>query len=89
MGLMPIYDLICPKCKKRKLDVFAKSWEDRGQCDDCKVNMDIIPSLFTPDVFPAEGIFLEHVSPNGHRFYSKKEMQLYAKEHDLELGALG
>lgn len=86
---MPIYDFICPKCKKRKPDVFEKSWEDEEHCDACGTLMEKIPTIFTPDVFPVEGIFLEHVSANGKRFYSKKEMQQYAKENDLELGALG
>lgn len=40
------------------------------------------------DIFPAEGIFLEHVSPEGKRFFSKQEMKDYAKKHDLEIGYL-
>ena len=87
---MPIYDYVCPKCKKKKIDVFKKSWEEEELCEECKAPMEKLVSGFpVPHVFPAEGIFLEHVSPNGKRFYSKKEMQQYAKENDLELGALG
>lgn len=86
---MPIYDFRCPECGKKKLDVFTKHWEDIEHCEDCNIDMEKIPSLIVPNVFPADGIFLEHVSANGKRFFSKKEMQLYAKTHDLELGALG
>jgi len=50
--------------------------------------MSKIPSLLVPHVFPAEGIFLEHVSPEGKRFFSKQEMKDYAKKHDLEIGYL-
>jgi hypothetical protein len=86
---MPIYDLICPKCRKKKSDVFTKSWEEKLMCDDCGVEMDKIPCPFTPSIFPVDGLFLEHVSADGKRFHSKKEMKKYAKENDLELGALG
>ena len=87
---MPLYDLKCEKCGKRMDDVLA-SFEDvkRMVCPDCKSKLIRVPGRFVPDVFPAEGIFLEHVSAKGKTFYSKKEMKDYAKKHDLELGALG
>lgn len=86
---MPIYDFVCPKCKEKILDVFKKSWEEEEHCGACGAPMEKIPTRFTPDVFPADGIHLEHVSANGKTFHSKKEMQQYAKDNDLELGALG
>ena len=87
--MSPIYDFLCPKCEKKKIDVFVHSWNDEVKCNDCDVAMTRLFSGFPiPHVFPADGIFLEHVSAHGKRFYSKKEMQLYAKDHDLELGAL-
>ncbi len=83
---MPIYDMICI-CGLEKKDVFTRSWSEDIRCDCGKV-MRKRPSRFFPDVFPNGGIFLEHVSPSGETFYSKKEMRQYAKDNDLELGAL-
>ena len=85
---LPIFDYKCPKCSKEKKDVFMKSWESIQFCIDCEIAMEKIPSLFMVDLFPKGGIFLEHVSSEGKTFYSKGEMRKYAKEHDLELGAL-
>lgn len=86
---MPIYDFLCPKCKKKKLDEYLRSWNDAVWCDSCNTLMSRMYNSFpTPHVFPSEGIFLEHVSSEGHLFHSKKEMQQYAKKHDLQLGAL-
>ena len=84
---MPIYDFVCPGCGKKKTDVFTKTWDEIVRCN-CAIEMNKIPSRFAAVVFPADGIFLEHVSPTGKRFYSKKEMRQYAKDHDLQLGAL-
>jgi hypothetical protein len=50
--------------------------------------MDTIPGLCSGYVFPADGIHLEHVSAQGKTFHSTKEMQSYAREKNLELGAL-
>jgi putative FmdB family regulatory protein len=86
---MPIFDLKCTKCKKELKDHYSLHWDDQVLCPRCGMYyMQKIPSRFFADTFPAEGIFLEHVSSEGKRFYSKKEMRQYAKEHDLELGAL-
>lgn len=84
---MPIFDYRCSACGAVRRDVFVRHWDDRIVCE-CKMAMDKIPSITVPRVFPAEGIFLEHVSAEGKRFFSKKEMQDYAKEHDLEIGYL-
>ena len=87
--MSPIYDFRCSKCGKDKKDVFVHSWDDEVKCDDCDTKMKKLFSGFpVPHVFPAEGIFLEHVSSEGKRFHSKQEMKDYAKKHDLELGAL-
>lgn len=88
---MPIYDYECLSCKTKETDVFTRSWDEKRKCKACgKIMKRLFPidSRFYPDIFPAEGIFLEHVSPEGKRFFSKKEMRDYAEEHDLELGAL-
>ena len=86
---MPIYKFKCPQCKRVDDDVFTKTWDEEHRCKACNVAMEKVPCSFSPDVFPAEGIFLEHVSPEGKTFYSKQEMRDYARDNDLELGALG
>ena len=91
---MPIFDYRCPECDAILKDFFVKCWDAIVFCihDDrheiCP-KMEKIPSRFFADIFPNGGIFLEHVSSEGKTFYSKREMRQYAKEHDLELGALG
>lgn len=87
---MPIYDFRCNICKAEKKDVFTKHWDEPVFCDNCEASasMEKIPSRFLADVFPNGGIHLEHVSSEGRTFYSKGEMKRYAKDHDLELGAL-
>lgn len=87
---MPIFDFKCPKCEHVEKDVLLKNWDSVQACVKCEpiVLMQKIPARFFADVFPSEGIHLEHVSSEGKTFYSKKEMRQYAKDHDLELGAL-
>ncbi len=84
---MPIYDFKCQKCGSVKKDVFTRSWEEIILCE-CESVMEKIPSLAAPHIFPPEGIFLEHVSPEGKLFHSKQEMRDYAKKHDIEIGYL-
>jgi hypothetical protein len=87
---MPVYDFRCPECERIKKDVFKHHWKDEELCTmhgrDYRVVMEKIPSLMIPHVFPADGIFLEHVSSTGKRFFSKKEMKDYARKNDLEIG---
>ena len=85
---MPIYDYKCPCCHAEKKDEFVTHWEAVIMCE-CTNQMDRqFPLSFVPDVFPSEGLHLKHVCPQGKTFYSKSEMKRYAKEHNLELGAL-
>ena len=85
---MPIYDYKC-ECGEEKKDEFVFSWDTVITCDKCKKPMIKLFSGFRfPHTFPKNGIFLEHVSPEGKLFHSKKEMKDYAKKHDLQLGAL-
>ena len=80
---MPAYDYICPKCKVRKDYIVVTSMDDAVECDDCKVNMDRqfpCNSTFGAHAFPADGIFLEHVSPTGKLFHSKDEMRDFEKQ---------
>lgn len=85
---MPIYDYKCPSCDETQKDVFVHNWDTKITCKCGKTMQKLISTGIAAKVFPSDGIFLEHVSPEGKRFYSKKEMQDYAKKHDLELGAL-
>jgi putative FmdB family regulatory protein len=85
---MPIYDFRCPVCGEIKKDVFTRSWEEKVSCEKCKCKMTKVPGIMAPHTFPADGIFLEHVSPEGKLFRSKKEMKDYARENDLEIGYL-
>jgi len=85
---MPIFDYRCPECGAEKKDEFVSSWDTVVKCDECEAEMEKIPSRFSPDIFPADGIHLKNVSATGKTFYSKKEMKKYAKDNDLDLGAL-
>ncbi len=86
---MPIYDFKCPVCGTKRKDVFTKSWDEKVLCPgSCGFPMDKIPSLMVPHTFPADGIFLEHVSSEGKLFHSKQEMKDYAKTNDIEIGYL-
>jgi putative FmdB family regulatory protein len=88
---MPIYDYKCPACERKEEDVFVHSRNDRVKCKQCHANMSRLFPLKTrlfAHVFPQEGIFLEHVSAKGKTFHSTKEMKEYARQNDLELGAL-
>ena len=86
---MPIFDFRCKNCGKEMLDTFVSKWDTLVTCKHCgREEQEKIPSRFLAAVFPNGGIFLEHVSSEGKTFHSKKEMRQYAKEYDLELGAL-
>ena len=88
---MPIFDYKCPSCGRKEKDVFVHKFDETVKCKQCHANMSrLFPadSRFKPKVFPKEGIYLEHVSAKGKRFFSEREMKDYAKKHDLELGAL-
>ncbi len=88
---MPIFDYQCVLCNNIERDIFVHSLNSPVICSKCQgetVRLFPVDSRFVPDVFPTDGIFLEHVSAKGKRFYSKKEMIQYARKHNLELGAL-
>jgi len=86
---MPIYDFKCPHCNHIVRDKFTKSWDEEVKCPRCRATLKkLISTGIAAIVFPADGVYLEHVSPKGKRFHSRKEMKKYAKEHDLELGYL-
>lgn len=90
---MPLYDYRCIQCDILEKDVLFLNWKQSREpryCDKCGSSMEMVFSSMkvVPDVFPADGIYLEHVSAEGKRFYSKKEMRDYEKKHDMNIGML-
>lgn len=88
---MPIYDFQCPKCLRKKNDVFLHK-HDSPVCCDCGEDMVKLVSrdvrFVGIDCFPSEGIFLENVSAHGKRFYSKEEMRKYEKANGVTIGMI-
>ena len=86
---MPLFDYMCEKCGDNVENEFVHKHDDSVKCEHCNVAMiKIFPSKVNVYSFPADGIYLEHVSPEGKTFHTKQEMKDYAKENKLELGAL-
>ena len=89
---MPIFDYRCPSCKHEDFDVFVSKYDEIVRCLQCGSEMSKLLTMSKQakfaDVFPAEGVFLKHVSPEGKTFFSKKEMRSYEREHNVELGYL-
>jgi len=84
---LPIFDYQCPKCDATE-EHFVRKHDDLVQCSECFVSMSKMPAVPNMHLFPEGGIHLKHVCAGGKVFHSKNEMKKYAKEHDLELGAL-
>lgn len=84
---MPIYLYRCPECKG-EVEEFKRMAECHNgpECPRCKVKMPLCPSL--PHVEVWEPIHLEHVSPEGKTFQTKKELIEYCRKNGLESGAL-
>jgi len=86
---MPIYDMKCPHCNHIVRDKFIKSWDEKVKCLRCGATLKrLISTGINAKVFPADGVYLEHVSPKGKTFHSTKEMRDYERKHDVELGYL-
>lgn len=84
---MPIYDLKCRKCGSRFTNYYCRSYHEEVKCS-CGAVMERLPALVNPDCFPQDGIFLEHVSSKGKRFYSRKEMADFEKKTGTMIGCL-
>ena len=86
---MPLYNYECPKCKA-VVEEFVFKRDEVCKCEKCKVKMKRMPVLTMAGVkqFPEDGVYLEHVSPQGKLFKSKSEMRQYANTHNLSLGYL-
>ncbi len=86
---MPIYDYECTVCDAKKTDEFVTHWDAKIRCPECNSIMKRqFPLTFVPDSFPKFGLFLKHVEAQGKTFHSKSELKRYARDHNLELGAL-
>jgi putative FmdB family regulatory protein len=85
---MPIYDYKCDDCGEELLDEFQHSYDVYAICSKCKKPMRRVLGLCKIDVFPADGITLTNVEAQPRTFMSKGEMVRYAREKNLELGAL-
>jgi len=85
---MPTFDYKCPSCELIKENVLVNNRKQEVICKQCH---EIMKRLFTTSnvrVFPRFGLRLHHVCRGGKTFYSERDMKTYAKEHNLELGAL-
>ena len=85
---MPIYDLKCPACENIVRDSYVRSHKDKTKCVQCGAFMKRLVSRMNPHVFPADGIFLEHVCANGKRFHSLREMRDFEKTTGTTIGML-
>jgi len=83
---MPIYDFHCKRCGKKEFDTLQRMSDPKPKC--CGISMEVVPGLCSGYVFPAEGITLTNVEARPKTFHSTKEMRRYAKDKNLELGAL-
>lgn len=90
---MPVFDFKCPNCGRKMVDEFVHTADTVVKCVQCGAPM---KRLFTSsakfvaaDVFPSNGVYLEHVSSKGHVFRSKREMYQWEREHSQKLGYLG
>ncbi len=86
---MPIYDFLCSTCGRKKPDEFVHKVDAEVKCVQCGAVMKrLFPNKVNIQVFPSDGVFLEHVSAEGKRFFSKGEMRRYEIDNDVELGHL-
>ena len=86
---MPIYDMLCPDCGKKDVDVLLKNRKELHKCTRCGAPMKcLFPTSFNPHIWPSEGIYFEHTSAKGNTFYSKKEAKEFAKKNNLEMDIL-
>ncbi|MHA1146466.1 MAG: hypothetical protein ACTSRW_17140 [Candidatus Helarchaeota archaeon] len=70
------------------MDKLVKNKDEVVICCQCGAQMKRLVSKFNAHVFPNDGIFFEHASPKGERFFSKKEIREFAKKNDMEFDIL-
>ncbi len=90
--MSPIFDYLCPNCKRKVVDLFVWKYDAKVVCKRCGDAMKkLVPSsskFIGTNCFPSEGIYLEHVEPGGRTFYSKQEMVDYEKNTGTIIGRL-
>jgi putative FmdB family regulatory protein len=85
---MPIFDFRCDTCAKTE-EHFVHHHEAIIVCKTCgATKTKLFTSTPAVHVFPNGGIHLKNVCAGGKTFYSQGEMKRYAREHNMELGAL-
>lgn len=77
---MPLYDALCPSCKKRINDLFKRMRDPFPVCD-CGVQMQNV-SAPAVHVWDSDAIF-EHVADEPMRFKSQKELKYYCRENGM------
>lgn len=88
---MPIYDYKCSECEIIKRDKFVHKHDKVIKCDQCKGKMmKLVPTSIGKswEVNGHSGLYMEHVSPTGKTFYSKREMRKFEKETGMILDCL-
>lgn len=86
---MPMFDYKCYVCGTELQNNFVLNYKEVVECKKCGNGMArLFPDSFTPDVFPSEGITIEHAASEPITFRSKKEMREYERKHNCEFGAL-
>lgn len=83
---MPIYDLICEDCKSVKKDELVLKDVDWPMCCNKKMKRTDVGKFNI--TFPVMGLTLTNVDSKPVHFKQQSDMKRYAKEHNLELGAL-
>jgi len=84
---MPLFNYNCPRCG-RTVERLVVHYNDLVQCPSCLVSMTKMPAVPNMHLFPIDGIHLKNVCAGGKTFHSKNEMKKYARENNLDLGAL-
>jgi len=90
---MPVFDYKCKACERKITDEFVHRFDDDVVCKQCGAVMSkLVPLRIKSGEMSRndqlDGVYLEHVSPNGETFHSKREMKKYAKDNNLQLGYL-
>ena len=85
---MPVFDFKCDSCG-HAVELFVHRADSAVNCPQCNMPMRrMFPTNVKVHVWPPDGVFLRHVSAKGQRFMHRRDMVRYAREHNLELGAL-
>lgn len=81
-------ELICIVCKKDVNKVRFDSKKGGFVCDECRRAESQRMPILGIHSFPRDGIFLEHVSHTGRRFFSKQEMRDFERNTGTLIGML-